>query len=89
MKDLTAVLSGLETGSQPVVRDMTNLSGRYDFVLYKKAIEIASSPQTAALPAAPDPLSQWDVEELGFKFKKMKASLPTIVVDRISAPTPN
>lgn len=85
MREFAEVLSGLGSGSQPVFVDETNLTGKYDFILYKREEDEVGARATGD----PDPASLWDVEALGLKLKTVKVPLPVVVVDHIDYPSRN
>jgi uncharacterized protein (TIGR03435 family) len=68
---------------RPLV-DQTGLTGRYDF---KLTYSYGDAPN--ADPEAPPTQFTAIQEQLGLKFKPVKAAVDTIVIDRIEPPTAN
>ena len=64
---------------RPVV-DMTELKGRYDFVLPLRPPEESESG---------DPKGPWDLESVGLILKPLKLPLETLVIDHVEQPTSN
>ena len=89
MAALAEVLSGLATLSDVPVVDRTGLTGKYDFVLVKREEEAGpTGPQVVTGPA-PERASRWDVEALGLELKRVRGTMPALVIDHIDRPTPN
>ena len=85
MREFAEVMSGLGSEAQPVFVDQTNLTGKYDFKVYKRD-EDEASPQSIE---DPDPATRWDVAPLGLTLKTVKVSLPVVIVDHIEYPSQN
>ena len=89
MAALAEVLSGLATLSDVPVMDHTGLTAKYDFVLVKREEEAGpTGPQVVTGPT-PERASRWDVEALGLELKRVKGTMPALVVNHIDRPTPN
>ena len=85
MRELAEVMSGLGSETQPVFVDMTNLTGKYDFIVYKREEDEPLSQATND----PDPATLWNVGALGLTLKTVKVPLPVVIVDHIEYPSQN
>jgi uncharacterized protein (TIGR03435 family) len=81
--DLSRILSD----SGIIVRNQTNLPGRYDFVLTQEPYD---APEPApGMPAPPRPPSDWDLKSLGLRLNPIKVTISTVVIDHIEKPSDN
>ncbi len=83
MDDMIYMLST----SGDVIRNQTNLTGRYDFVLTQEPFDPPDS--TPGLPAPPRPANVWDIKPLGLRLDPIKITIQTVIIDHIERPTEN
>ena len=83
-------LPGFQDFGKPVV-NRTGLSGTYDFSLYSTPDEISAAEQGegAQLDLGAPSFTEALKEQLGMKLEGTKASVETIVIDRVEMPTAN
>ncbi len=87
---LVGYLSDFEDLGRPIL-DQTGLSGAWDFSLNWLPEHRAFSSAEGDQPADGDGPSIFEAlkEQLGFKLKPTRASIPVLVIDRVEQPSPN
>jgi uncharacterized protein (TIGR03435 family) len=80
-------LANILSDSGHIVRNQTNLTGRYDFVLEQEPYD---TPEPApGQPAPPSPPQVWNLKALGLRLRPIKITISTVIIDHIEKPNEN